>query len=212
MINHIKKVIAEYLASIMQPKLGTITAYNPQTYTVKVMIQPEGVETGFIQIATPWAGSNFGAVFGPAIGDLVRLDFIEGSVQAGLMGGRFFNNANPPPVVQSGQCAIVDKGGSSIKLNADGTITLSAPIGITSTTPILTQNGNLTVNGNVAITGTELVSGAITGQGGIAVSGGSGASVTGNMTITAGDVKADSISLKNHTHADPQGGNTGPAQ
>ncbi len=125
MINHIKKIIAEYLASIMHPKFGTITAYNPQTYTVKVMIQPEGVETGFIQIATPWAGSNFGAVFGPAIGDLVRLDFIEGSVQAGLMGGRFFNNANPPPVVQSGQCAIVDKAGSSIKLNGDGTATLT---------------------------------------------------------------------------------------
>ncbi len=62
------------------------------------------------------------------------------------------------------------------------------------------------------ITGTLTVDGLITGKGGMAVSGGSGASVSGNMKVSGGDVTADSISLKNHTHPGDSGGTTGPAQ
>ena len=63
-----------------------------------------------------------------------------------------------------------------------------------------------TINGPLKVTG------LITGEGGITVSGGSGASVSGNMTITGGDVKADEISLKNHRHTGDSGGDTGPAK
>lgn len=63
-----------------------------------------------------------------------------------------------------------------------------------------------TINGPLKVTG------LITGEGGMTVSGGSGASVSGNMTITGGDVKADEISLKNHRHTGDSGGDTGPAK
>lgn len=63
-----------------------------------------------------------------------------------------------------------------------------------------------TINGPLTVTG------LITGQGGMTISGGSGAAVTGNMTITGGDVKADEISLKNHRHTGDSGGDTGPAK
>ena len=63
----------------------------------------------------------------------------------------------------------------------------------------------------VEITKTLKVAELITGQGGMMVSGGSGASVTGSMTVTSGDVVADGISLKNHTHTCPDG-KTGAAE
>lgn len=41
---------------------------------------------------------------------------------------------------------------------------------------------------------------------------GATAQISGNIDVTGGDVTADSISLKQHNHSDPQGGVTGPAQ
>ncbi|MFD2271846.1 hypothetical protein ACFS07_13440 [Undibacterium arcticum] len=64
----------------------------------------------------------------------------------------------------------------------------------------------------MVITGTQQVTGQITGQGGMAISGGSGATVAGNMAITGGNVTADGIGLKTHTHTDPQGGTVGAPQ
>jgi hypothetical protein len=151
MINQIKRVVSEFLSNLTFAKYGHVSAYNPNNYTVKVMLLPEQVETGFIPLATIWVGNNLGAVFGPAIGDSVKLDFIDGSVQAMVVNGRFFNNTAAPPVVQSGQAAFVDSQGSYIRLNNDGSITMGAPNGITTTTPLLTQNGNATVTGNVVV-------------------------------------------------------------
>ena len=39
------------------------------------------------------------------------------------------------------------------------------------------------------------------------ISGGSGASVQGNVSVTGGDVSADGISLKSHTHTEQGDGN-----
>ena len=75
--------------------------------------------------------------------------------------------------------------------------TVNASASVDVTTPQATVTGNVQINGNLN------VSGPITGSGGLAVSGGSGAVVTG-------DVVADGISLKSHTHGCPQGGNTTP--
>lgn len=153
MIHQMKRVVSEFMSNITLTKYGHITGYNPNNYTVKAMLQPEGIETGFIPLAAVWVGNNFGAVFGPNIGDLVKLDFIDGSVQASVVGGRFFNVTALPPLVQAGQAALVDSKGSFIRLNNDGTITMNAPNGITLTTPTLTQNGNLQVNGTITASG-----------------------------------------------------------
>ncbi len=74
---------------------------------------------------------------------------------------------------------------------------------------------NITVTGNASITAPTIsliglinLLGVFTAVG----SGGTGGSITGTLAVTSGDVTADGISLKNHTHLDPQGGVTGPAQ
>ena len=72
-------------------------------------------------------------------------------------------------------------------------------------------NGDIKLNGSQHTMGTTLIEEQLTGQGGMAISGGSGASVTGSISVTGGDVKADGVGLKSHTHTDPQGGTVGPA-
>lgn len=195
------------MANFTSTKYGQISAYNPSDYTVKVILMPTLEETGFVPLSAPWVGNNFGAVFGPAIGDSVRLDFVDGRIEACLVGSRFFNNSARPPVVQSGQAAIVDSKGSYVKLNNDGTLTIGAPIGITSTTPMLKQIGNMEVDGTMLVTNT------ITGQGGMAISGDNGtghaSSVTGNTNFVGG-VTANGHDIgSTHQHVNSGGSGLG---
>ena len=75
--------------------------------------------------------------------------------------------------------------------------TVNAADGIELVTPLVHCSANLTVEG------------AIVGKGGMAISGGSGATVSGNVTVTGGDVKADGIGLKSHHHVEHDGPSTG---
>lgn len=199
MIDHIKRVVSEFLAQFTTTKYGQISAYNPNDYTVKVIILPTMEETGFVPLSAPWVGNNFGAVFGPAIGDSVRLDFVDGRVEACLVGGRFFNNSALPPVVQSGQAAIVDSHGSYVKLNNDGTVTINAA----STMTLSGVNVNINASTQCAINSPNIIlNGPIEqGQG----SNAGNASMGGTLTVTT-DVIGGGKSLKSHTHT-AQGAN-----
>lgn len=62
-------------------------------------------------------------------------------------------------------------------------------------------------------TGALTVQGLLTYEAGMAGTGGAGASavITGSIQVISGDVTADGVSLKGHTHPDTtSGGNTGP--
>ena len=112
--------------------------------------------------------------------------------------------------------------GKNANVTAGGSVNVDAATKIAATAPEITgQCNNASVAATasvtldtpqVTITGGLTVQGAIVGQGGMAVSGGSGASVIGNLGVTGGDVTADTISLKGHTHPGDSGGTTGPAQ
>ncbi|OYV38340.1 MAG: hypothetical protein B7Z80_10370 [Rhodospirillales bacterium 20-64-7] len=126
MIEHIKRIVGEYLSQFVRPKYGTVTSYDSNTYRVKVMLHPEEIETGWIQLSAPFVGGSFGAVFGPSIGDLARVDFLEGSAQAAIMGGRFFHDGLTPPSVGPGEVKIISSSGVIVSLDKTGTLTLSA--------------------------------------------------------------------------------------
>lgn len=63
------------------------------------------------------------------------------------------------------------------------------------TTPLFTVDAAQSV-----FTGKVDIIGLLTWIGGMAGSGAGGGTVTGNMVITSGDVKADGVGLKTHTH------------
>ena len=111
----------------------------------------------------------------------------------------FFTPASPKAI--DAENIVLEHGSTKMTLKADKVV-IDADVEI---------NGNVTHKGNQTTSGTMQVSQQITGQGGMAISGGSGASVTGSINVTSGDVKADGVGLKSHTHSDPQGGTVGPA-
>ena len=188
-----QRVAAEKMVSL----IGSITSYDPNKYAAKVQLQPDGIFTGWLPIASIWIGSVWGLYTPPNIGDLCAVEFINGDLSAGVIVGRFWNNQQQPLVVQSGECWLVHANGQSIKLTNDGQLTITDGQGATA---VLDGNGNIvTQANNWNHTGTFNLKGD--------------ANVTGKVAAT-GDVTAGSISLTNHVHSGVQtgGGVTGPAQ
>ncbi|MBM2884109.1 hypothetical protein JFK97_06865 [Chromobacterium phragmitis] len=207
----------------MPQRKGQITSYDPGNYAVKVLIQPDGVETGWMQLDAVGVGNGWGVAIGPQVGDEVSVGFEMGNTNNGSVISRHFNDVNQPIGPPSGEVWLVHQSKASIKLTNDAKITATDPSGTVwqlsndgnvRITGNLVVSGSATIGGNTLTKGTTTSQGQIVGQGGMAVSGGSGASVTGNMSISGGDVTADGISLKNHRHGNVQngGGITGTAQ
>jgi phage baseplate assembly protein V len=179
-------------------RMGLVTGYDPNAYAVKVQIMPEGAETGWLPLACPWIGNGWGLFCPPSIGDMIEVEFQEGSPQAGHADMRFYNDSDRPLPCPSGEFWLVHKSGSLLKFHNDGTVELHAATALNSSAPLWTHTGDMMIHGHV------------TGDGGLAISGGSGASVQVSGSITAtGDIVGGGISLDHHTHTDPQGGNTG---
>ncbi len=75
------------------------------------------------------------------------------------------------------------------------------------------QTGDYTLTGNFTINGNTVKNGNLTINGNITISGGSGGTINASnstINLTGGDVVADGISLKNHTHTGDSGGTTSP--
>jgi phage baseplate assembly protein gpV len=104
------------------------------------------------------------------------------------------------------------QGTASVTVDGNTTVHVggNASVNVSGTTDV-TSGGNASLTApQVTIDSAQTTcTGHVTIQGGLNVSGGSGAAVAGNVTVTGGDVTADGHTLKNHTHPDPQGGNTG---
>lgn len=176
-------------------KIGLITSYNPANYTAKVALQPSGILTGWLPVASLWVGPLWGFYSPPSINEQVTVEFIDGSLQAGVVKGRLFNNQDNPLSVPSGELWIVHKKGTFIKWMNDGTLILSDGHGatqifngdgtITSAASQWTHTGPVHFTDNVQV----------------------------DKTLTATtDVIGGGKSLKTHTHTGVQGGDsdTGP--
>ncbi len=78
----------------------------------------------WVSVAHPWAGSNFGGIHIPRIGQEVIVGFIEGDPDAPIIMGRTYNGENLPPwdlpanATQSGFLTRSTKGGSYGNANA----------------------------------------------------------------------------------------------
>ena len=161
-------------------KDGTITSYDPNAYAVKVMIEPDGYETGWIPLPSCFVGKGYGAYFGPEIGQAVSVTFAEGDKDNGRISKFFFNNVEVPiggaNAVQSGEILLADKLGNSIRFSPVQNKFIIAA-GKEADLNVGT-NLNVVVAGNMTVT------------------------VTGNLNITAagGDIVVNGISHINHVH------------
>jgi type VI secretion system secreted protein VgrG len=77
----------------------------------------------FVRVSQAWAGSGFGAIHLPRIGQEVVVDFLEGDPDRPIVTGRVYNDANMPPYslpanqTQSGFKSRSSKGGSPANFN-----------------------------------------------------------------------------------------------
>ncbi|HHW4679683.1 MAG TPA: phage baseplate assembly protein V [Xylella sp.] len=134
---------------------GIVTSYDPNTYAVKVMLQPDHVLTGWIPLKSAWIGHGWGLFCPPSIGDAVEIDFQEDNPGVGRVGLRFFNDADHPLPCPSGEFWLVHTSGSRLTFHNDGSVELAAAAAITYTAtqhhfvgPVQMDN-TLNVNDNV---------------------------------------------------------------
>ena len=77
----------------------------------------------WVRVSSPWAGSGWGFVQIPRIGQEVVVDFLEGDPDQPLITGRVYNGANPPPyalpanATQSGWKSRSSPGGGAANFN-----------------------------------------------------------------------------------------------
>jgi|JI102314A2RNA_FD_contig_61_175113_length_8404_multi_2_in_0_out_0_8 uncharacterized protein involved in type VI secretion and phage assembly len=140
--------------------LGNITAFDPTGYQVQVILQEAtndapALQTGWIPLATPWAGNGWGMFCPASPGDLILVFFQDGSLQNPIAGMRLFFDGALPLNVPAGEMWLVHKTGSALKLTNDGGITIqgTADINIASDTKI-----NLTAP-EINITGATIKAG-----------------------------------------------------
>lgn len=122
-----------------------VSSYDPGSYCVKVRIQPEDTETGWLPVVSPWVGNGWGLFAPPSIGDLVEVQFQEDDFEAGFVCQRFYNDTDRPLSVQSGEFWLVHKTGAFFKLTNDGKALINGQVEIDATAPTI----NITATGNI---------------------------------------------------------------
>ena len=126
--NTIKSHAAGLDQSTGQVKFGTVASVNSQTATARVLIQPDGVLSGWLPVLSQWVGSGWGMVCPLSPGDQVVLAPQEGDMEQGIIIGRSFSDKQRPPAVPAGEFWLVHKSGSFLKLCGDGTIQVSGDL------------------------------------------------------------------------------------
>lgn len=140
-IEQIKLQAAMVGNSSVRTRMGTVSSYDPDGYCCKVVIQPEGTETGWLPIATPWCGNGWGLMVPVSVGDEVDVHFDDGDLGAGFVSSRFFNDVDRPLHAESGVFYLIHKSGSALKFNNDGSVDVAVSADLRATV-----GGNATIH------------------------------------------------------------------
>lgn len=110
---------------------GTVTSVNQTTpYMVKVMLEPYEIETGWLQVGSPYLGNGYGFIAPPPEdGTPVKVIFDMGDPNHGTVVCSVYNDNVTLLDVPFGTAGIVHKSGSKILMNPDGSIEIKAADG-----------------------------------------------------------------------------------
>lgn len=201
----------EQLMQRIKLVFGTGTATRVETNKVQVKMA-----TGIINDRIKRL-HNYGFMSRPLRESKAYLLFIGGDTSRGV--AVCVEDERYQIELQDGEVAILDNKGNVIHLTAQGIRIDStkkviincnkATINATNTT----INSETEINGNTIINGNATVTG-ICAVGGLAGATGGAVPATGGFDMTGGDITADGISLKGHTHPETGtgGGTTGTPQ
>ena len=142
--NQMKQAANQSHGEIAKPRIGIVSGYDPNTYSVKVKLQPDDTETAWLPIKSAWVGNGWGMFCPPSIGDSVGVEFTDGDINSGCVNLAYFNDEDRPLPVPVGEFWLVHKTGSMLKFLENGNVELIA-------------NADLNINAvNVAITSSTL--------------------------------------------------------
>lgn len=133
------------------PRWGIVASVDPTRMRVRVRVQPEDVLSGWLPVVQPGAGAGATMVFVPVVGQMAYLSADNAEAEHGVVVGFAHSDAAPVPgmgqaiggsaaALQPGEGAIFGRGGSYIRLCADGTILFHGDTNI---------DGKLTVSGDI---------------------------------------------------------------
>lgn len=111
-----------------RPRFATIASIDPVSATARVLLQPEGVLTGWLPILSAWTGAGWGMVCPPSPGDQVFVIGQEADAENGVIVGRAFSSKRPPPPAPDGELWFVHASGSFLKLQSDGTVQIKGDL------------------------------------------------------------------------------------
>jgi len=155
LLNAMRREASNVLGDVALPSTGIVRSYDPNKYAVRLELQPQGNLTGWIPLQTPWVGDGWGMFCPPTIGDLLEVAFLNGDIDSGVAGLRFYNDQDRPLSVPSGEFWLVHKSGSFLKFHNDGSIDIHAAGNINSSAAAWNHTGPMNVTG--AITGTSTI-------------------------------------------------------
>ena len=149
----VKLQAALQVGALGQPRHALVTSVDPTSHSVKVSIQPEGIESGWIPDAAV-AAHGLKIACPAEIGTQVLVVPVEGDAEHPVVVARLFDVSITPPMspatnkpVQPGEVGIFTSGGCFVHLAGD-TIYLGGK---------LILNGSIQANGDIAAAGISLV-------------------------------------------------------
>jgi phage baseplate assembly protein gpV len=202
---------------------GTISSYDMTNHSVKVLLQPENIESNWMPLGAIGVGNGWGIVTGPQIGDQVHVNFAEGDFHSGVIVGRVFSISQPPPAVPSGETWMVHSTGTYVKLLTAGDLSINTNRDLLvnagrDVTVVGARNFSGTFTGYAHMTATTEITlsapilnfnGTITQTNGLGTGAGT---MQGSLTVQ-GQLKSNtevvSVTTPLHTHVHVNGGGTG---
>lgn len=161
-------------------RFGTVSSYDPSNYSVKVLYQPDGTESGWLPVGSSWVGNGWGMFSPPPIGTMVKVHFQEGNPEAGVIDTSHYNDGMRPLPVPAGEFWLQHSTGSLIQIKNDGSINI-------------TSNGilNVTTGGNTNVNVTGQVNMTVSGK---VVASASEFDLTGNLVVTGSIFATENVS------------------
>ena len=179
-------------------RFGTISSYDPNNYAVKVLLQPDGTESGWLPVGSPWVGNGWGMFSPPPVGTMVKVHFQEGNPEAGIVDTSHYNDSYRPLNVPAGEFWLKHSTGSMIQIKNDGSVNIISH-GVLNVTTGGNTNVNVTGQVNMTVSGKVVASASefdLTGN--VVVTG--DLSTTGNVSDATGSMSKMRGEYNPHTH------------
>lgn len=206
-------------------RVGVVTSTDDSAGSARVQFRDRtGVVSYDLQVVVRNSRVNHD-YWMPDINEQVLCLFLPSGVETGYILGSFYSDVTTPPAstkdkrrVEFGDGAYAEydratktltgytPGDALLQADGDATVTIGKNLTATAVETANVTAPIINLTGIVNIAGALNLLGPMTAAPGLK---GAGVSIEGNVAVTGGDVTADSVSVKGHTHKE-NGGETDP--